>query len=356
VTTRARVALLPPGERRLRIEEAELPEPGPHQVVVRTAATGVCHTQLHQIDSKRSEPMLLGHESAGYVKAVGSAVTHVQPGQAVMLTWLQRLPYRRHGTDDVDVRLPGGVLSTDRLWTWGDHTIVDESYVVAITGETPVDLAAVVGCAVMTGAGAITRGVSVRPGDSVAIFGAGGIGLSAIAAAAVVDADPIIAIDIDPNKLELARQFGATDVVDASSVDPVEAIRGLSKRWDGPPGVHYAFDCVGAQPTMAQIVQAIHGRYEARPGGVAVQIGVPVTNIELDGEDFLFSGRKYVALLGDGVIPERDFPIFLRWHAQKKLDLSLLVSRRYALDEVNDAIGALAAGKIMGRAILDCTS
>ena len=241
-----------------------------------------------------------------------------------------------------------------------DHTIADEDFIVKAPPGTPMDLASIVGCAVMTGAGAVRNTAGVRAGESVAVFGVGGVGLSAIAAAKVAGANPIIAVDLSDEKLALARSFGATEVVNATSVDPVEAIRALTlldDRFDilGQPvaGAHYTFDCIGLRSTMEQIVPAARsGAFGLAPGGTAVLVGVPSSAVELDARDVLVNEKRFVGSIGGSCSPDRDFPVLLDWHREGKLDLGQLVTERYTLDAINEATDALQAGRIQGRAIV----
>ncbi|MFV0296257.1 MAG: zinc-binding dehydrogenase, partial [Hyphomicrobiaceae bacterium] len=222
--------------------------------------------------------------------------------------------------------------------------------VVPIPPEHPKDLSCIVGCAVLTGAGAVLHTAKVRPGESVAVFGVGGVGLSAIRAASILEAYPIIAVDLDDEKLAFARSFGATHTVNASgNTDPVEAIRDLTGG-----GVDYAFDAIGRQRTCEQILQA------TRPGGVgaenfggtAVLVGIPQEKITIDPALFTTGQRIYRGSLGAS-LPDQDFPMYLRWHKEGKFPLDKLITRRYGLDQINEACDHLHSGEILGRAILE---
>ena len=360
--TPARVVVVPEGPGPLRIEGVDLPDPGPHQVVVKQFASGVCHSQLHQMHGPRASQQLLGHESTGVVVAAGSEVDHVQEGDRVMVTWVPRDPEATRIPDGVSLTLgDGSVASTPGSFTWADHTIADEQFVVSMPADAPTDVTAIIGCAVMTGAGAVYHTAGVRPGDSVAVFGVGGVGLSAITAAAVVGADPIIAVDLSDEKLDFAKRFGATIGVNASEVDPVARIHELTqhatdRKRDGSPvsGADYAFDCIGLRVTMEQILPAVRGGVLGHStGGTAVLVGVPQTPVELDARDLLVTEKKYIGSIGGSCSPDRDFPMFLRWFNEGDLDLDALVTARYPLDAINDATDALEAGHIAGRSILE---
>ena len=218
-----------------------------------------------------------------------------------------------------------------------------------IAAAEPADLCSIVGCAVLTGAGAVIHTTRVQPGDSVAVFGVGGVGLSAVRAAAIRGADPIIAVDLRADKLALAREFGATHAVNASTVDPVEAVVDLSGG-----GVDYAFDAIGVRQTTETINQVTRpGSMGAgNEGGTAVLIGVPGHEMTLDPRTMLSAHRRYVTSFGASR-PDRDFPIFLRWYRDGLFPLDKLVTDRYRLQQINEACAALKAGEIMGRAILE---
>jgi Zn-dependent alcohol dehydrogenase len=360
--TPARVVVVPDHEGPLTVEELNLPDPGPYQVVVKQFASGVCHSQLHQMHRPRVQPIVLGHESTGVVLAKGNKVDHVKEGDHVMVTWVPRDgEHTDRRPEPVTLDLPGGATArAQNVFTWADNTIADEQFVVKIGKDERTDVTAIIGCAVMTGAGAVTYTAGVKKGESVAVFGVGGVGLSAITAAAVIGADPIIAVDLDNDKLEFAKKFGATIGINASDVDPVEAIKQLTQskgqdmagRWVS--GVDYAFDCIGIRTTMEQILPSVRsGVLGKRSGGTAVLVGVPQTPVELNASDLLVNEKRYIGSIGGSCRPDRDFPMFLRWFKEGDLDLDALVTQRYTIDQINEATDALQTGKIAGRAILE---
>ena len=349
--TQARVVVLPQEQSTLRIEEVKLPDPGPYQVVVKQFASGVCHSQLHQMHRQRVNHVVLGHESTGVVLAKGNKVEHVKEGDRVMVTWVMR---DREGAgrqaEPAVIDLPdGSTARSQNVFTWADHTIADEQYIVKMPNDVPTDVTAIIGCAVMTGAGAVYHTASVKEGQSVAIFGVGGVGLSAIAAAAVVGADPVIAVDLSDEKLEFAKKFGATIGVNASDVDPVQRVRELTNG-----GADFAFDCIGVKVTMEQIMPAVRpGQVGGQSGGTAVLVGVPMTTAELNMVDMLIGEKTYKGSIGGSCKPDRDFPMFIRWFKEGQLDLNALVTTRYTLDQINEATTALERGQIAGRSILE---
>jgi len=360
--TPARVVVLPQNTSVLRIEEVELPDPGPNQVVVRQFASGVCHSQLHQMHNPRQSPVILGHESTGVVLKAGSNVSHLREGDMVLVTWVPRdILAAGAPPEPAALKVSDGIAVSQNVFTWADHTIADHQYVVKVDPETPRDVTAIIGCAVMTGAGAVINTARVQRGDSVAVFGVGGVGLSAVVGAKVAGADPIIAVDLSDEKLAFARRFGATHGINASTTDPVAAIHELTRREgqftirrEPVSGVDFAFDCIGIRATMEQIVPACRtGHFGARPGGTGVLVGVPSTAVELNAIDVLVNEKHFIGSIGGSCAPDKDFPTFLAWHADGTLDLDALVTARYRIDEINEATTALEEGRISGRAILE---
>lgn len=342
--------------------DVALPDPSGHQVVVKQYASGICHSQLHTIHNPRATPQVLGHESTGEVVAVGPDVTGLAPGDSVMVTWVpkdQESARRRGGPLQLELG-DGRTATSINVFTWATHTIADEMFVVKVPSGIDAEATCIIGCAVITGAGAVLHTAGVKASDSVAIFGVGGVGLSAVAAAKFVGANPIIAVDLSEEKLDFAKRFGATHGVNASDGDPVEAIRALTtdgQRYDilRQPlrGVDFAFDCIGHQITMSQIHQATRaGEFGQSRGGTAVLVGVPQRSLELDTMHLFIGERAYISSLGGSCEPAVDFPRFLQWHADGDLDLNALVTQRYAIDDIGQAVDDLEQRRIAGRSIL----
>ena len=362
----ARIAVLPHDSSELHIEEVTLPEPGPHQVVVRLYASGICHSQLHNIHAKRETNLVLGHEATGRVVAKGGEVRHVNEGDDVALTWVPRdvMASNRHAED---LRIDLGDSCADTvggIFTWADTTITDEQFVIKLDAGDARNVACVLGCAVMTGAGAVVNTVTVTPDDSVAVFGAGGVGLCTIAAAKSAGAHKIIAVDLDNDKLKTAKKFGATHVVNAADEHAVKAVHGMTESdagltYIGKPvsGVDYAFDCIGLPVTMKQALSSCRRAvFGGRGGGTAVLVGLPSSPVEFNAMDIIVSEKKLVGSFCGSCTPDHDIPRFLKWHFDGRLDLNQLVTRRYRLEEINMAVTALDSGKISGRAILEFDS
>ncbi|MDE0350829.1 MAG: alcohol dehydrogenase catalytic domain-containing protein, partial [Gammaproteobacteria bacterium] len=282
----------------LEIEDVQHGNPGPREVLVRTAAAGVCHSDLHFQNGSYPYflPTILGHESAGVIEAVGADVTYVKPGDHVItclsafcghcefcLTGHMSLcqePELQRGGDEPP-RLSKGDESIAQflnLSSFAEYMLLHEHAIAKIREDMPLDRAALIGCGVTTGVGAVIHTAAVEPGATVAVIGCGGVGLSCINGAAIAGAARIIAVDTAPGKLDLARKFGATDTVDAKAEDPVGAVRELSGG-----GVHYSFEAIGLKSTTEQAWKMI------RNGGTATVIGmIPVgTMVEIHGPEFL---------------------------------------------------------------------
>ncbi len=332
------------------VDEVEVPDPKPDQALVKLFSSGICHSQLHNIfNTEFTRPTTLGHEGTGVVAAVGRDVSHVKEGDHVIVTWVPRNPVL--GSPP---RVPTGVTYREQVmppnvFTWGEHTLVNGQLLVPISKDEPTDVSCIVGCAVLTGAGAVMNTAQVRPGDSVAIFGVGGVGLSAVAAAAMLEAYPIIAVDLQDDKLEFAKEFGATHTVNASTTDPVQAVLDLTGG-----GAEYAFDTIGVRTTAEQILPSVRigGNGAENHGGMAVMVGYPPDEITINPKLLMMGQRRFRGSLG-ATYPEKDFATFLRWNREGKLPLEKLVTRRYALDDIAEACDDLHHGRIFGRAILE---
>jgi Zn-dependent alcohol dehydrogenase len=310
VKSRAAIQLEPGGP--VVIEEIDVPDPGPNQVTVRNFASGVCYSQVHQLrNAALPRPMGLGHEGSGVVTQVGKEVTHVTEGDHVISTWVSRSPIR-----GLPVSQPTGatfqgraIIADGDVYTWSEHMVTFGDKVVPMSPSDPIDISCLIGCAVLTGAGAVLHTAKVGLGQSVAVFGVGGVGLSAIGAATIAGADPIIAVDLDDRKLQFAREFGATHGINAANTDAVNAIWEIS-----PGGVDYALDAVGAPVTALQILQAVKegGPRADNQGGMAVLLGIPSSDVSVDLNTILLHQRHYCGSLG-ATEPDTDFPLFLEW-------------------------------------------
>jgi Zn-dependent alcohol dehydrogenase len=351
--TEAQIAVLRAGSDELSVEDVQLPEPGSGQVLVRNLGAGVCHSQLHEIRAERDRTYFLGHEACGIVEAVGPDVRLVQPGDAVSVSWVPRpgvgTPWR------AGAALKNGEYATtdEMVFTWGTHSLIDQRYAVQIPHEIASDAAAVLGCAVLTGASAVTRTANVPSGASVVVWGVGGVGLSAIAAARRSQANPIVAVDVSAEKLALARDFGATHTVNAAENNPVAALLDITARADAPAGADYVFDCVATQSTLDAALSAVRrGVLGTSRGGQLVIVGVPAPGIGVSARGCLIGQKTLTASLG---VPEdtgSEIPMLAQWCESGDIDLQALVTDRYELHDINRAISDLVSGQVRGRAIL----
>jgi S-(hydroxymethyl)glutathione dehydrogenase / alcohol dehydrogenase len=343
--------------RPLTVESVELDEPRSREVVVSTAAAGVCHSDIHFIDGlwKIGCPAVMGHEPAGVVESVGSMVSYVEPGDHVICCLsvfcgtcdycLRSRPYlcedpsvRRATGDSPRITWQGRPMTQfSQLGAWAEKMLVHENSLVKIDDDIPFSAAALLGCGVLTGMGAALNTAKVRPGSTVAVFGAGGIGLSAIQGARIAGARQIIAVDVMPQKLERARAMGATDVVNGSETDAVKAIGDLIGG-----GVDYAFECIGLPATGEQTIAA------ARPGGTATIVGMmPLgTGIQVPGTALTKQAKTILGSKMGGGSFRIDVPRYLDLYRRGDLNLDDMVSRTLALDQINDAFRAMKVGEV----------
>jgi S-(hydroxymethyl)glutathione dehydrogenase / alcohol dehydrogenase len=357
-----RAAVFTGANRPLEIDDIELSNPGPREVVIRTACAGICHSDLHFVDGlyPTVAPAVLGHESAGIVEEVGSAVEYVKPGDTVITclsVFCGICEYCLSGNPALcggrgTARKPSDPPRLSRrgetvhqflhLSSYAERMLVHENAIVKIRPDVPLDRVALIGCAVITGVGAVLRTAQVEPGSTVVVLGCGGIGLSAINGAAIAGAGRIIAVDRLASKLELAKKFGATDLINAANGDPVAQVRELVKG-----GVPYSFEAVGLKQTTEQAWSML------RPGGVATVIGmIPVgTKIELNGYEFLSERKIQGSAMGSNRF-RIDMPRLVDFYLAGKLHLDELISRRVKLDEINDGMAALRTGDVARQVIV----
>ncbi len=340
----------------LTIEDVQVSEPGPHEVLIRTVAAGVCHSDLHFQTGSYMYPMpaVLGHEAAGVVEEVGSEVSYVQPGDHVISclsvfcgeceycisgrpALCAKVTTRRAPTDPPRLSQDGNVVHQFLdLSAYAEQMLVHEHAIVKIRTDMPLDRACLIGCGVTTGLGAVFNTAAIEPGTTVAVIGAGGVGLAVIQGAAIAGAARVIAVDMSESKLELARSLGATDGVNASEGDPVEQVQELT---DG--GVDYSFEAIGLKQTAEQAWQML------KKGGTATIIGmIPIgTMVELHGVDFLAEKKIQGSNMGSNRF-RVDMPRYVDFYLNGKLNLDDMVSQRIKLEDVNDAFEAMAKGEV----------
>ena len=342
-----------PGEK-ITIEEISINKPVGREVLIRTAYAGVCHSDLHFADATYPFPLpyIPGHESSGVVEAVGPDVTHVKPGDHVVTCLSvfcgccpQCVTGRPNLCESVDIKLPPGVARRlflngevvhqfANLSSFAEQMLVHENALVKIDRDIPLDRAALVGCGVLTGVGAVIHAAKVKPGATVAVIGCGGVGLSVVSGARLAGAGRIIAIDRLENKLALARQLGATDTINAAETDAVAAVMELSAG-----GVPYSFEALGLKSTAEQAYAML------KPGGVATILGMfkPGMKLELEASTFIKDRRIQGSSMGSNQF-RVDIPDLLQFYKQGRLDLDLLITDHIRLDQINEAYEKLYAG------------
>jgi len=320
----------------------------------------VCHSDLSVVNGTipMSLPAVLGHEGAGVIADVGPGVESVRPGDAVMLTFVTacgQCHYCTSGRPNLCSKhwrtTPRGTLMDGtcrfhkgeqrffqmaRAGTMSEYTVVGENAVIRVDESTPLDKAALIGCGVMTGVGAVSNTVGVEPGSTVVIIGAGGVGLNVVQGAVLVGAGRIIVVDIVPRKLEFARRFGATDAVDASKEDAVERVLEMT----GGEGADYAFEAIGNPTTIAQAFRMV------RPGGTAVAIGIAGKDamVLIPAAMLPYGERRLVGSMYGSARMRVDMPRLLHLYRDGRLKLDELVTRTYTIDQVNDAFADMEAG------------
>ena len=339
----------------VRVTKIIVPDPGPGEALVRVQACGVCHTDLHYREGAINDdfPFLLGHEASGTVESVGTGVENVAPGDFVIIAW--RAPcgacrscargrpwycFASRNASQPMTLADGTPLSPALgIGAFAELTLVDAGQAVKVSADASPAAAGLVGCGVMAGLGAAVNTGGVGRGDSVAVFGCGGVGDAAIAGSRLAGAHTIIAVDIDDRKLDWARDFGATHTINSRSTDPVEAIRGLT----GGYGVNVAIEAVGNPVTFEQ---AFYSRDHA---GVVVLVGVPSPDMKIELpllEVFGRGGSVKSSWYGD-CLPSRDFPMFIDLYLQGRLDLDRFVSGTIGIGDVEEAFHQMERGEVL---------
>jgi len=336
------------------VETIEVPDPGPSEVLVSVQACGVCHTDLHYREGAINDefPFLLGHEASGIVEEVGDGVTDVAPGDFVILNWRavcgqcrscrRGRPWYCFATHNATQKmtLDGVELSPALgIGAFAEKTLVHAGQATKVDPAARPEVAGLVGCGVMAGLGAAMNTGNVGRGDSVAVFGCGGVGDAAIAGSSLAGAHTIIAVDLNDRKLAIAREFGATHTVNSSTEDPVEAIRSLT----GGNGVDVAIEAVGLPVTYEQAF------YSRDLAGTVVLVGVPNPEMKIELpmiEVFGRGGTLKSSWYGD-CLPSRDFPMLIDLYLQGRLDLDRFVSETISLDDVEEAFHAMERGEVL---------
>jgi S-(hydroxymethyl)mycothiol dehydrogenase len=355
MTHEVRGVVAPAKGAKVEVTTILVPDPGPGEALVRVQACGVCHTDLHYREGGigNDYPYLLGHEAAGVVEAVGDDVTHVAPGDFVILNWRavcgecracrRGRPWYCFNTHNAIQKMTladGTVLSPALgIGAFAEKTLVAAGQCTKVDPAARPEVAGLLGCGVMAGLGAAINTAPVVRGDSVAVIGCGGVGDAAVLGAVLNEARTIIAVDIDPRKLEWARQFGATHVINSREADPVEGIRALT----GGNGADVVIEAIGRPETYQQ---AFYARDLA---GTVVLVGVPTPDmrIELPLLDIFGRGGALKSSWYGDCLPERDFPVLIDLYLQGRLPLDKFVSEIIALDAVEEAFAKMERGEVL---------
>ena len=354
-------AILTEAHTPFKIETVELDPPKAGEVLVKMAAAGICHSDWHLVAGKApfASPMILGHEGAGIVQAIGNGVTRVKPGDHVTLSWKaccgecfycqndQPAICDTHQTEiEAGVQTDGTsrirwrgepVYMLGGLGTFAEYAVVREVSAVPIRKDVPLEVASLVGCAVSTGVGAAMYTAEVRPGQSVAVFGAGGVGLNIIQGAALCGADPVISVDTNSSKMEIAREFGATHSLMSDETVVAEIQKLTSGR-----GADHSFESVGIPALQETAIEAV------RPGGIVTLVGItPLgAGTTISGGIVTMTERKIRGSFYGSINPSRDFHMLLDLYQAGKLKLEELVTQRYRLDEINEAFAHMLTGDV----------
>lgn len=347
---------------KLTIETVELDPPKAGELLVKIHSAGVCHSDLHtyQGELRVKPPLVLGHEGAGVVEAVGEGVSRIKVGDRILVNWLpacESCTMCLTGHHNLCERLPGTTFAgalldgTSRLHTldglplkqylsastMAEYVVISEPSAVAFPDDVPFEVAAIIGCAVMTGVGAVVNTGQAKAGSSAAVIGCGGIGLSMIQGCKLAGCYPIIAVDVMDSKLEFARQLGATDTINAKEVDVVAALREAVHN-----GPEFVFDSVGAAATISQSLQAV------RPGGSAVIAGLhaALEDVPIPAAALILQNKRLLGSFVGSSNPLIDLPILVNLYRAGKLQLDEMISKRYPLEALPQAFSDMVEGNV----------
>lgn len=356
-------AVVVPKHNELNVTDVELDAPKADEVLVKIKAAGVCHSDLHTLrgELRAQPPLVLGHEGAGVVESVGSNVTRVKAGDRVMINWLpgcEVCPTCADGHPTLCETLPGTVLQgfqtdgTSRLSasdgsmlkqflgssTMAEYTVVNEKGVVPIPDDVPFDVAAITGCAVMTGVGAVMNTAKVAPGSSAVLIGCGGVGLCILQGLKMAGCYPIIAVDVIDSKLEFAAELGATHTINSKETDAIEAIKELTRG-----GAEYVFDSVGAPATISQAMMAtkLYGTTTVTGmHNILEPVPVPMNTL-------IFQNKTLLGSFAGSGNPQTFLPKLLELYSGGRLDLDALITKRYPLSDIEEAFDDMETGRVV---------
>jgi S-(hydroxymethyl)glutathione dehydrogenase/alcohol dehydrogenase len=328
----------------LEIYEVEIPKLDVGQVLVRVEYSGVCGKQIDEITGRQGEdrflPHLLGHEGGGTVVEIGPGVGKVKAGDRVVMHWIKGT-----GIDSAPPRFSyrGQTLSAGWVTTFNENSIVSENRLTPVGGDAGFDVLALLGCAVTTGLGIVFNNIGLKPGQSIAIFGVGGVGLNVLQGAALVNAYPIVAIDKSAEKLEHAAKFGATHTINAENADAKAVLAELSKG----RGFDAVVDTTGVNSVRQTAYEVTSDR------GLTVFCGVPFAGDRISIDSFpLHFGRRIIGSHGGNTVPEVDIPRYLELYRLGRLELDSLISARFPLSEINRAVELVKSGSVRGRCLV----
>jgi len=327
-------------------DNIDIPELYPEQVLVKIAFSGLCHSQLMEVKGYRGIdrylPHMLGHEGSGIVVDIGKKVTKIKKGDYVILGWIKGTG--EDYTGGTKYKKDDKIINAGGVTTFSDYAVVSENRCVKLPEGIPLDIAVLFGCAIPTGAGIVVHEIQLSPKNTIAFFGLGGIGLSALMAAALFNCRTIIAIDINESKLELAKDFGATHLINASMENPVKTVREITNG----RGADYSIEAAGTTQTIEQAFKAVR-----KNGGTAVFASHPKEGdlIKLDPFD-LISGRRIIGTWGGSCKPDEDIPHFAKLYRDGSLPLEKLLTNQYSLENINQALEDLEHRKI-ARALIE---
>jgi S-(hydroxymethyl)glutathione dehydrogenase/alcohol dehydrogenase len=330
----------------LEIYDIDVPKLEVGQVLVRVEYSGICGKQIDEITGRQGEdrfiPHLLGHEGGGEVVEIGPGVTKVKPGDRVVMHWV-----KGSGIDSRPPRFDykGKVLSAGWVTTFSEYTIASENRLTPAPQGAPGDVLALLGCAVTTGLGIVFHNARLLPGQSIAVFGVGGVGLNVVQGADLVNAYPIVALDRSDAKLEFARQFGATHTVNVDKVDPGAALAELS----AGRGFDAVVDTTGINAVRETAYDAT-----GQKAGTTILCGVPFAADRLSIDSFpLHMGRRIIGSHGGDTVPDLDIPRYFKLYTLGKLRLDELITNRFKLPEINQAVETVRAGQVCGRCLIE---
>lgn len=345
---KTKVAILRELGKPLSIEELETPKLKTGQVLVRILYSGICRSQLHEIEGSKGDdkylPHMLGHEAGGIVEDIGQRVTHVKVGEHVVCSWIKGLGMDVPSTTYLkgDEKINAGAITT-----FGEYQVMSENRVTPIIGNMPLDKAALLGCAIPTGGGIVLNQIKPTAGSSLAVVGAGGLGLSSILLADLFKCNPIIAVDINDKKLQLARKLGATETINSATTDFVSAIMDITNG----KGVDYVVETAGQTETIEKSLMCV--KWDIWNGGLVVNAGNPPHGEKISIDPFVLKGKRITGSWGGLTRPEKDIPYYVGLYLAGKLKLDDMITNQFRFNEINQVFRLMDKGRLVGKAILE---